>query len=237
MERLGPFSGDPGGMSLRLSSRPFRDASCLHGPKDPQVLSFLREALAASAWQVSKAVGVSPDTVRRLWGSGFLIRLETGKTPPLYALSPSFSGRAFEWDVLTAIKLAASCQLWLCLRKAWPGSRYVPLPNPVYTALVSWRGTDFWVVCPRIFPGQVDSSRDDIEAAPPESRVVVVAGSRELAEEVCRVSEPPVPVRFVWDRILVPGETVTLYAPGPRKTLLESEKILPGGIDAGGVSV
>lgn len=232
MEGLGPFSGEPSGLlPLRVSSRRFQGPLALSGRADPEVLAHFHRARVSSRAQVSLAVPGSAGAVKRLHLAGYLLKLETGRTPPLYAISSAASGRGEIYDALSVLKLAASCQLYLCLRYFWREVDYRAGVHPLFVSRLCFSGVSYWVLCPRVWPGELDSASQDLECVPEGERVIAVCGSKDLASELARISRPSCMVRYVWDKALVPGGPVALYAAYGR-SLIEAEKISGNPLDS-----
>jgi hypothetical protein len=165
---------------------------------------------SASRNQISEYTGLSHQSLKksipRLCRLGYIDRLETGKTPPLYMLGPEslrmFRIKAEEWHILKAFRIAAANQLYLKMREIWPDMEYTVEPHQGLTAEIMKKEVKYGIISPRIWPGEVDWCRDMVELAPEEARIIIVAGSRTLAEECARVIKAARPLRFTWDGIL-----------------------------------
>lgn len=206
----GPFSGEVNG---RLSGKIItsgRSYGIITSESDATILKALIMFKSASRNQISEYTGLSHQSLKksipRLCRLGYIDRLETGKTPPLYMLGPEslkmFNMKADEWHILKAFRIAAANQLYLKMYEVWPDLEYTAEPHQGLTALIRKKDTEYGIIAPRIWPGEVDWCRDMVELAPDDVRIIIVAGSKTLAEECARVIKEPRPLRFTWDGIL-----------------------------------
>lgn len=214
---IGPFAGDPSGdmaLTRETRGRSFgyvlseQAAEVLKAVACFRVLSRNQAALVTRLSQ--QVVGRAADRLFRL---GFLDRLVTGRTPPLYVLGPEGvallgSTQNEEWNPLRAFRLAAAAQLYVAL-KGWrlSDAQYHPEPHQALTAIISAGLVDYGVLAPRLWPGEVATTKQLADLFPEDGRLIVVAGSEEQGRELARVIPPHLSVRFTWDALLVGAPT------------------------------
>lgn len=214
-EGTGPFSGAADGLIMPAKIISYgRSYGIITSESDARVLRALALLKAASRHQITEYTGLSRQALKtsmpRLLRLGFIDAIETGKTPPIYMLGPEglilFRKKAEEWHVLKAFRIAAANQLFLKLRLVLGDEiNYEVEPHPGLTASIRAGETEFGLIAPRVWPGEVDWCRDMVDIAPEDVRLVIVAGSKTLAEECCRVIKSPRPIRFTWDGLLKNG--------------------------------
>lgn len=207
----GPFSSALG-LTLRRESRPDVGAVVSH-PQDAAVLKLFPVHLVLSSHQVAGLAGLSEGTakesVKRLFRLGFLDRLLTGAAPPLYALGEAganlFGAARRSWDAAAAFRLAAANQLCLAMKRVWPDLEWKAGPGLGATARLSRGEKEYWVLAPRC--GEAARAAMALRVFPPASRVIVVAGDRDLAAEIACAC-PAAPARYTWDVLLKDGPPV-----------------------------
>lgn len=239
-EGTGPFSGAADGlMPARIVSYG-RSYGIITSESDAKVLKALALLKAASRHQIGEYTGLSQHALKtsmpRLLRLGFIDAIETGRTPPIYMLGPEglilFKKKPEEWHVLKAFRIAAANQLFLKLRPVLGADvSYEVEPHQGLTASIKAGDTEFGVIAPRVWPGEVDWCRDMVDIAPEEVRLVIVAGSKLLAEECCRVIKSPRPIRFTWDGLLKDGAVFykkkgNILIPAENFTLTEQSKVI-----------
>ena len=236
-EGPGPFSGDPSGMmEVRVESRGITCAEILHD-LDARICELVVGLRVLTRAQAAHALGSScREAMGRLYQLGFLDRLVTGRTPPGYCPGPELRRkRPMQLGAFTALRflrLVAAAQFWVCLS----GGSWRAEPYLGFQGRWEYRGAVFWVIAPRLWPLEVEWFRENVGFLPEGDRVIVVAGTRQLAEECARVCPPHVEARYTWDKALAPGGPVQLWAAGKRG--LEEAEVLPGrGIDNRGPPV
>ncbi len=221
----GPWSGDPSGcvhlrrLSAHMSVAASLPPWLLLAEADEAALRVLRQFHCASAAQLTELAGAGTHSVRtlarRMWRLGLADRLEFHgrRMPSLYVEGPY--GRRLlggnplvdDWNVLRALRLAACVQLYLVLWRLW-GSFPVEIePGGGLTAIFS-AGTRFGVVSVRLWPGETDWARDVAHLSSDlVSVLVLVAGSKQQAEELGRVVRVPgMEIRVTWDGPLFRGD-------------------------------
>lgn len=212
MRLTGPFSGVPdGNLPMRRVSAG-RSYGTVTSPEAARVMRTVVQCKVLSRRQVAALAQLGDDgakkAVDRLFRLGFLDRLETPGTPPLYVAGPEavkrFSLVPEEWDILRALRLAAAAQLYLRFRERWPGADYRPEPHLGLTASMALGSQEYGVLCPRLWPGDVPWCQEMAEALPTDARLIVVAGDGEQARELARLL-PDLPLRFTWDVMLGDG--------------------------------
>ncbi len=206
----GPFSGEASGLLKANIVSHGRSYGLVTSESDAEILKTLVFLKAASRYQIGQLLGLSANSLKssipRLCRLGFVDRLETGKTPPLYFLGPEgkvlFKQKSEEWHILKAFRIAAANQLYIMLKHIWPDMEYTVEPHQGLTAQIKSGDVEFGVIAPRVWPGETIWVRDMAELAPDELRLLVVAGSRGYAEESARVIKTQRPIRFTWDGVL-----------------------------------
>lgn len=228
----GPFSGDPNGSMKATYHTHGRSYGLVTSESDAEILKALTILKAASRHQLSELLGLSNHSLKksipRLSRLGFIDRLETGQTPPLYILGPEsralFKQKSEEWHILKAFRIAAANQLYVKLWRIWPDMKYKVEPHQGLTAQIKSGGAEFGIIAPRLWPGETSWARDMAELAPDEVRLLIVAGSRAYAEECARIIKTPRPIRFTWDGIL--KDNVKFYKKAGNK-LISAEDLSP----------
>ncbi|MGI9862722.1 hypothetical protein SDD30_15200 [Moorella naiadis] len=158
--------------------------------------------------QAEIAIGINGEKLgrvfKRLWGWGYLDRLTSGATPPLYVLGPegrkALQAPREEWDALRAFRLVMANQLHLRL----PQFDYEPEPGPGVTGLLKLNGVEYPVYCPRL--GDEEWCKVVTDLLPEKSRPVIVAATKEMAVKLAKVIRFDLPARFVWDDLLADSE-------------------------------
>lgn len=227
----GPFSGDwQGRIAFRRQSAGRSRGAVLTSEADGRIVCCLRHLKVLSRHQLAALASLGQERAKRscarLFRLGFLDRLVTDRTPPLYVLGPTalhlLNQPDETWDVLRAFRLAAANQLWLGLR-GWADTYHVE-PHLGLTASFTRGGKRFGVLCPRLWPGDIDWCRD--LAALADDKLVIVAGDGRQAAELARLLPVEFPVRFTWDALLADGRPV-FYRRRGRK-LEPAEEVDPG---------
>jgi hypothetical protein len=207
----GPFSSALG-LTLRREARPDVGAVISH-PQDAVVLKLFPVHLVLSSYQVAGLAGLSEgaakESVKRLFRLGFLDRLLTGVTPPLYALGEAganlFGAWRREWDAASAFRLAAANQLCLALKRVWPELDWKAGPGLGAAAKFSRKEREYWVLAPRC--GEAARAISSLKLFPQGFRVIVVAGDENLAAEIAGAC-PAAQARYTWDVLLKDGPPV-----------------------------
>lgn len=228
----GPFSGDPNGQMKATYHTHGRSYGLVTSESDAQILDALIMLKAASRHQLSELLGLSNHSLKksipRLSRLGFIDRIETGRTPPLYVLGPEsralFKLKKEEWHILKAFRIAASNQLFVMLKCVWPDMEYTVEPHQGLTAQMRAGDIEFGIIAPRLWPGETTWAREMAELAPDNIRLLIVAGSREYAEECARVIKTQRPIRFTWDGLL--KENIIFYRKAGNK-LVAAEDLTP----------
>ncbi|HCC33976.1 MAG TPA: hypothetical protein DEQ28_08805 [Clostridiales bacterium] len=220
----GPWSGDPAGcIHLRrvisnTSAAAFAPPGPLVSEADAAALSLLRRFRCMSGAQLGELAGVGVhsvrDLLRRMCRGGLADRLDflSSRIPSLYVEGPC--GRRLmggppvveDWEPLRALRLAASSQLYMLLWRLWGPFPVQIEPGGGLTAIFS-AGAPFGVLVARLWPGELDWARDAARlSADIASVLVLVAGSREQAEELGRVVRVSgMEIRLTWDGPLFHG--------------------------------
>lgn len=206
----GPFSGEASGNMKAEIITHGRSYGVITSESDAAILKALLVLKAASRNQLIELLSLSGHSLKksipRLCRLGFIDRIETGKTPPLYMLGPE--GRALlkqrpeEWHILKAFRIAAANQLYMKLRNVWSDMEYRVEPHQGLTASISVGDTEFGVIAPRVWPGETNWARDLADLAPDDVRLLLICGSRTMAEECSRVIKSARPIRYSWDGLL-----------------------------------
>ncbi|MHB8927827.1 MAG: hypothetical protein ACYC9Q_09260 [Bacillota bacterium] len=209
----GPFAGDPSGdMALTRETRG-RSFGYVLSEQAAEVLRAVARFRVLSRNQAAVVTCLSQHVVTRatdrLFRLGFLDRLVTGRTPPLYVLGPEGvallgSTQSGDWNPLRAFRLAGAAQLYTAM-KGWRFSdaQYYPEPHQALTAIISAGLLDYGVLAPRLWPGEVATTKQLADLFPEDGRLIVVAASEEQGRELARVITPHLNVRFTWDPLLV----------------------------------
>ncbi|WP_157109865.1 hypothetical protein [Thermanaeromonas toyohensis] len=160
---------------------------------------------------------------------GYLDRLVTGCTPPLYTLGPEGS-RVLrlpleEWDAPRAFRLVMAHQLYLRLPEIF---EYRADPGSGWDALLEVKGIQYPVVCPRAGEAEVDRCVLVLGLVPEGSRPVVVAATEDEAVRVASRIRAGLQARYVWDDLLREEEFFFYRWTGSR--LEPSEKVSRSGI-------
>jgi len=232
---LGPFAGDPSGdLSLSRESRG-RSFGHVLSEQAAEVLRVVARCRVLSRNQIALLTRLSHHAVSRitdrLFRLGFLDRLVTGQTPPLYVIGPEgaalLGSLSEDWNPLRAFRLAAAAQLYIAMR-GWrfPDAQYHPEPHEALTALISAGLTDYGVLAPRLWPGEVAATKQLADLYPEDGRLIIVAGSEDQGKELARVIPPHVNVRFTWDALLT-GGTPAFFARRGK----DLERISPDPLD------
>lgn len=222
---------------VRVESRGITCAEVLH-ESDGRICELALGLRVLTRAQAASVVGQNcRAAVARLYALGFLDRLVTGSTPPGYCPGPELRRRRGlvlgAFTALRFLRLVAATQLWLCL----PGGSWKAEPHLGFQARWEYREAVFWVIAPRVWPLEVEWFRENAGFLPEGERVLVVAGTPQLAEECARACPEHVDARYTWDRALLqPGEPVRFWALA-RSGLAEAERLPPGGLDRGGPPV
>lgn len=212
---VGPFSGDPYG---RMSFLPAKTKNTGRGFLPDRASVELVEALGnfkvlsrsqMRALEIPSGNGL----LGLLCRFGFVSKLETKRTPPLYALGPDGSTMLRvpkrEWTVPEAFRVAAANQLYV--RLAGEVRDWVTEPHAGLNARFTSDGLSFGVLAPRLWPGELDWCRTLLELSD-EPAHVVVAASEEQAEELARLLPRKGVLCFTWDALLASPEAFGLYA-------------------------
>ena len=225
----GPFSGDPsGGMELRVFSAGRTRARLVHRA-DMLACEVVAGLHVATRAQVAAVLGgPSREVVSRLFRLGFLDRLETGRTPPAYAPGPVLRRRrGMDLGLFTPerfLRQVAASQLYLAL----PGGEWRSEPRPGFQARWDCAGRVIWVACPREWPHEVAWFRRVVGSLREGEEVLVVAGTPALAAECARACPLGVRAYWTWDRAVVPGGPLRVWA-------WDGEEMVPaGGLPVGG---
>lgn len=208
----GPFSGVPDGTLPMRRVSAGRSYGTVTSPEAARVMRTVVRCKVISRRQIAALAQLGEDGAKRaldrLFRLGFVDRLETARTPPLYVPGPEalkrFSLVPEEWDILRALRLAAAAQLYMRLRERWPDAEYRPEPHLGLTASMALGSQEYGVLCPRLWPGDVSWCREMAEALPSDARLIVVAGDGEQARELARLL-PDIPLRITWDVMLCDG--------------------------------
>lgn len=207
-EHLGPFAGRADGqMSLRINSRG-RTYAMLSGEKDEDILRLVSQLKVASRHHIATILGLGNEASKkfpkRLHRLGFLDRLVLDNAPPLYALGPegrlALRAEPQEWDVLRCLRLAAANSFWSQFKIQRPDAEWKIEPHLGLTALLTLGQTHFGILVPRLWPGDIDWCRQLADLASDSGRLIILAASRQQAEELSRVVHTNCPVRYTWDR-------------------------------------
>lgn len=212
-DEMGPFSGEPSGLMKASIISHGRSYGIVTSESDAKILRALAHLKAASRNQLRALLDLSDHSLKksipRLCSLGFIDRLETGRTPPLYMLGPEslalFGKKGEEWHILKAFRIAAANQLYVALKYVWPDIQYQVEPHQGLTALIKYGSAEFGIIAPRVWPGETSWAKNMAELAPDEVRVLIVAGSKTYAEECARIIKSSRPIRFTWDRIIKDG--------------------------------
>lgn len=206
----GPFSGEASGLLKADLISHGRSFGLVTSESDARILKALVNLKVASRYQIGQLLGLSANSLKssmpRLCRLGFVDRLETGKTPPLYMLGPEgralFNQNSEEWHILKTFRIAAANQLYLMLKDTWPNMEYMVEPHQGLTAQIKAGKIEFGIIAPRLWPGETTWAKDMAELAPDQLRLLIVAGSRHYAEECSRIIKTNRPIRFIWDGVL-----------------------------------
>lgn len=209
----GPFSV-VGGIEFVREERPDLGAVIAH-PQDGLVLNLFREFEVLTSHQVMElgrlTEGAAKESVKRLFRLGYLDRLVTGRTPPLYTLGEA-GARLFgvwekEWDVVAAFRTVAANQLCAALRRTGEVRNWEVGAKGRATARFTWNDREYWVLAPRCGAGEVAWAASVLNVFPPAFRVIVVCGDEEVAARVAPAGRGP-QVRYTWDALLKEGPVV-----------------------------
>lgn len=207
-EHLGPFAGSADGqMSLRINSRG-RTYAMLGGEKDEDVLRLVSQLKVASRHHIMVLLGLgkqgSKNILKRLCRLGFLDCINLQGVPPLYAMGTegrlALGVNKEEWDVLRCLRLAAVNSFWSQFKIQRPDAEWKIEPHLGLTALLTLGQTHFGILVPRLWPGDIDWCRQLADLASDSGRLIIIAASRQQAEELSRVIHTNCPVRYTWDR-------------------------------------
>lgn len=225
----GPFSGNPEGyMKLQREGR-----KGYYGIVPPegtgQVIDALVTYKVLSSYQLMVLTGQGAglkDRLNRMFELGYVDKLTTGQTPPLYVLGVNGCKKTGtldrEWDVLSVLRIAAANQFYLRFKEIWPASAWQVEPHLGLTARLIKDGEEFGILAPRYWPGENAWALEMLELAPPDRKTIIVAGIKLQAEELARLAGER-EIRFTWDAAL--KERLDLYRRNGK--VLVPEKILP----------
>lgn len=212
----GPFSGNPEGiMPMRRDRR-----RAYYGVLPPEgtraVVRLLAEYKVLSSNQLMLLGGFKgfgfKQRLSEMVARGYIDRLVTEQTPPLYVLGEAGCRQAGvddrEWDILSALKIAAANQFCIQLKNKAADFEYMVEPHLGLTAKILYRQQEFGVLAPRWWPGQNSWALEMLALTPLESKTIIIAGIRAQAEELARLIRER-QVRFTWDAELKEG--ITLY--------------------------
>lgn len=183
--------------------------------------------------QAALALGADRSKVRaalsRLVRLGYLDRLVTGSTPPLYTLGEEGS-RVLrmpleEWDAVRAFRLVMVHQLYLRLPEIFENRAD---PGNGWDGLLQVKGVEYPVLCPRAGEAEVERCLLILGLLPEGSRPVVVAAAAEEAEEVASRMKSGLEARFVWDELL--GSDTFFFYRWTGSRLEPSEEVSGAGI-------
>jgi len=230
----GPFSGDPEGCLSLTKESAGRSHGMITSDEQARVLSVIGTVKIASKAQIRAMTGLSEKAcdriIRLLFGLGFLDRLVTGRSPPLYAAGPEaeaqYGLKRERWDVLNAFRLAAATQFYAEMSKVFEGIEYVPVPDLSLTALMRLNGREHGVLAPRCWPGETVWFSEAAAGFVEPLHVIVIAGSEELARETARLTAYE-RIRFTWDAALY--GRIQLYRKGVRGILEPAETFCSRG--------
>ncbi|MGB9886495.1 MAG: hypothetical protein ACPLRW_05795 [Moorellales bacterium] len=198
-------------MELRREFRPDLGAVVAH-PQDGAVLGLFRTFGVLTSHQAAELAGLSgaaaKESVKRLFRLGYLDRLVTGRTPPLYAAGEG-AARLFgiwrkDWDVVTAFRTVAANQLCAALMRTGKVENWEVGAKGRATARFTRAGREYWVLAPRCGPMEVAWAASVLSVFPPAFRVIVVCGDEGVASRVAPAARGEA-VRFTWDALLKEG--------------------------------
>lgn len=234
--RVAPFAGVATGLLPMRRETRGRSFAVVPSERAAEVIGLVARLKALARWQIVHLLRLRSDKViRTLYLTGYLDRLTTAETPPVYVLGPeslALLGRGDEvWDVLRMLRLVAANQLYLRLRCGWPDLEYELEPHLGVTAYLRLGGREYSLLCPRVWPGDSIWCREMVALLPADAFAIILAGSEETAWELARIVPADGPVlRFLWDGLLCDPDPA-LRARDGRKRLYPAEKIFAPPLD------
>ncbi len=201
---MGPFSNP----CCEIKRESYRGNGLVNSEVEAAVIRLAGRLKIISRSQVEIVLKINGNRVskiiKRLVGWGYLDKLVTRETPPLYVLGPE--GRRVikspyeEWDIIRAFRLIMANQLALRL----PQFEYTPEPGPGVTGLLRLDGLEYPLYCPRL--GDEEWCKITTGLLPEKSRPIIVAATDEQAVKLAEEIRYDLPVRFLWDDLLVEEE-------------------------------
>lgn len=165
-------------------------------------------------------------TVKVLCTLGYLDKLVTAGTPPLYCAGPAlrakFGLRKDDWALPDAFRLAAANQAATRLKAKSVPFGYEVADDASATAYVTLNDRRYVLIAPRIYPGEEDWCHQAVYTYESDSRVIVVAATEEQARAIAEYSFDVGPqVRFAWDAEM--RDRVAFYRDEGNRFELEKE--------------
>lgn len=146
-------------------------------------------------------------TLKVLWQIGYLDRLVTGKTPPVYCAGPvmrmRYGLRKEEWRLPDTFRLVAANQLAALLTAKKVPFEYEVGMEASVTATITIAGRPYVLLAPRLYNNEEQWCRDAINTHSHSERIIVIAATAEQAEDVSDyVYDVGPQVRYTWDAVL-----------------------------------
>jgi hypothetical protein len=205
----GPFSSAEG-RTLSRESRGYYDRPIVTTRAGIAAVEAVLKYKALSRSQVAMLTGyttaVEP-TLRTLWNLGYLDRLVTGKTPPVYCAGPALRARRGlrkeDWRLPDAFRLVAANQLAAVLASKKVSFGYEVGAEACVTAMLTIGDKPYVLLAPRLYPGEEQWCRDAINTHDNDARIIVVAATEDQAADISDYIYDVGPqVRFTWDAVL-----------------------------------
>lgn len=209
--RAGPFSACPPELTLRRETKGYYGRPIVTTESGVAIINAIRKYKVLSKYQISLLTGFRRATEQGLTvlhSLGYVDRLVTDHTPPLYCAGPAMKARfglpAERWVLPDTFRVVAANQLFAQLSAQKKPYDCDILIGPGITAILRMNEREYTILAPREEPSEVDWCLTCIGALKLSTRVIVVAGSKETATEIASdlYSRIAPPIRYTWDEAL-----------------------------------
>lgn len=205
----GPFSVAEG-KTLARESRGYCENAIITTRAGVAVAEAILKYKLLTRSQLSMLTGYTramKPTLKVLWQLGYLDRLVTGQTPPVYCAGPvmraKYGLRKEEWRLPDAFRLVAANQLAAVLASKKVPFGYEVRTDASATATLTLGNRSYVLLAPRLYLNEEQWCRDAINTHGIDARVIVIAASPEQAEDISDyVYDVGPEVRYTWDAVL-----------------------------------
>jgi len=199
----GPFAGAAdGAVAARRVSYPPDPSFVVRSDTQAKLISLADRLKFFTRHQAVKLLGRAAEKqLKKVHRAGYLDRLVTGKTPPVYTAGPAL-GKAAGIQTQDSrmpglFRTVAANQLYVALGGV---IQYEATGEEWPTAVIKVRDRTYWVLAPRLWPKEdiwLDSATDGLD---PDTRLIVVAPSEMHALDAGPLlAMKGISVRYTWD--------------------------------------